>query len=121
MRFIYVALLLFFSHTAHAVDATEREHNLFRQIRCITCQSQSINDSPAPLAEDIRALVKEKISLGKTDEEILEHLASIYGDAVLMSPPFKTKTAFLWYGPLIFVLLGGLVVFFSLRKRNTAK
>lgn len=98
-------------------DST-RASELYRQLRCITCQSQSVADSNAPLAQDIRRMVDEEIKHGKTDEEILSLLASRYGDAILMTPPLTTETAPLWYGPLTFLVIGLLLLFSHFRNSS---
>lgn len=112
--FLPLTIVLLSVSAAHAAD--ERAENLYRQLRCITCQSQSIADSNAPLAKDIRRLVDHEIESGKTDEQILGQLAERYGDAILMTPPLNTQTAALWYGPLLFLIIGGLLTISYFRR-----
>lgn len=94
-----------------------RARALSAEIRCLVCQNQSIDDSDASLARDLRLLVREQIKEGKTDQGIRDFLVERYGDFVLLKPPMKASTWLLWYGPLIVFVLGlaGLIVFFRTR------
>ena len=73
----------------------------------MTCQSQSINDSDAPLAKDFRVLVRERLVAGDSDEEVLAYLTDLYGDYVRMRPQVRGNTLVLWFGPLIALVIGG--------------
>lgn len=97
-------------------DIKIRTEAVSKTLRCVVCQNQSIYDSNAPLAEDMRRLVQKRIEAGDTDEEAREYLRNLYGDYVLMSPPVQMNTLLLWAGPLILVLLGG--VWFISRLRS---
>jgi cytochrome c-type biogenesis protein CcmH len=77
-----------------------------RELRCVVCQGQSIDESNAPLAADMRRLIREQIQDGKSDDEIKGFLVARYGTFVLMNPPVSADTYFLWFGPLFLVLLG---------------
>lgn len=95
-----------------------RARALSAEIRCLVCQNQSIDDSDASLARDLRLLVREQIKAGKTDQGIRDFLAERYGDFVLLKPPMKASTWLLWFGPLIVFVIGviGLIVFFRTRS-----
>ena len=95
-----------------------RARQLSKEIRCLVCQNQSIDDSNADLARDLRALVREHIRNGSNDQEILDYLVKRYGDFVLLKPPVKASTYLLWYGPVAILLLGalGLIVFFRVSR-----
>lgn len=95
-----------------------RARALSAEIRCLVCQNQSIDDSDAALARDLRLLVREQIKEGKTDQGIREFLVERYGDFVLLKPPMRAGTWLLWYGPLIVFVIGviGLIVFFRTRS-----
>lgn len=95
----------------------ERFRALIREIRCLVCQNQSIADSHAELAQDLRREVLEKVEAGQSDEEILEFLVTRYGDFVLYRPPVKQNTVLLWAGPGLLVLVGGVVFFRVIRAR----
>jgi cytochrome c-type biogenesis protein CcmH len=106
-------ILLLTASTALAYDVPlndpaqeARAHDVFRQLRCMVCQNQSINDSDAPLAKDMRTIVREQISTGKTNSEILGFLESRYGEFVLMQPRFAPHTWLLWATPVLALLAG---------------
>jgi len=86
-----------------------RYENLTRQLRCLVCQNETIADSSADLAGDLRRELREQIASGKTDDEVLKFMTDRYGAFVLYKPPFEARTWLLWLGPGIF-LLGGLIV-----------
>ena len=126
--YIFIALLLFFPFNTNAVDPSEilrnptmekRARHISKDLRCLVCQNQSIDDSDAPLARDLRLLVRERLIQGDTDNEVIDYVVSRYGDFVLLRPPVKGVTALLWLGPAIFVLIGfiGLLRYF---RRQTA-
>lgn len=97
-----------------ALEARARE--ISRELRCITCQSQAIDDSDAPLAKDLRLIVRERLVAGDTDQEIMAFMTDRYGDYVLLKPALRGDTAILWFAPLI--ALGGavFVAFFYFRQ-----
>mgnify|MGYP001793755968 CR=1 FL=1 len=99
-----------------AQEARARE--ISGEIRCLVCQNQSILDSNADLAKDLRQIVRERISFGDTDEEVRRYLVDRYGDWVLLNPPFKMTTLFLWLGPVLIFLLGAFAMIVFLRNRN---
>ena len=95
-----------------------RARIISKNIRCLVCQNQTIDDSNAELAQDIRKLIRNQITEGKTDREVQEFLVSRYGDFILMNPPMKLETALLWLAPLILISIGILIVFFSFRNNS---
>ena len=103
-------------------DQESRYQHLTTELRCVVCQNQSVADSNAELAQDIRDLVRNKIIAGQSDEQITGFLVERYGDFVLYNPPIKTKTYLLWLGPLILLLVGlvGLGYFIRRHVRTTA-
>lgn len=103
---------------AHAVQPNEvladpalekRARNLSAGLRCLVCQNQSIDDSDAPLAGDLRRVVRERLMAKDTDAQVMDYVVARYGDFVLLKPPFKPSTLILWLTPLA-VLLGGIVL-----------
>ncbi len=84
-----------------------RARALGKVLRCLVCQNQSIDDSDADLARDLRRLVRERLVSGESDVEIKAYLVSRYGDFILLKPPFKAKTYALWLGPAVILLLAG--------------
>ena len=98
----------------------ERARNLSKQLRCLVCQNQSIDDSDADLARDLRREVRSQIAAGTSDGAISDQLRAKYGDYVLLNPPLDRATLFLWLSPLGFILLGGLIVMMARRQRGAA-
>ncbi len=93
----------------------DRFHSLTAELRCLVCQNQSIADSHAPLAQDLRKQVREMMLAGRSDAEIRDYMTERYGDFVLYRPPMKPLTWALWFGPFLFLLLG-LVAAWRLRR-----
>jgi cytochrome c-type biogenesis protein CcmH len=97
-----------------------RARALSQELRCLVCQNQSIDDSNADLAHDLRVLVRERLSAGDSDEQVLQYLTSRYGDYVLLKPPVRPATYLLWFGPPALLLLGGLALLLAHRRRRGA-
>ena len=123
--FLSICLIQFFSSNSYTVEPNEilenqkqefRARNISKNIRCMVCQNQSIDESNAPLAKDLRILIRNKIKDGKKDEEIYKFLTDRYGDFILLKPPFKLNTLALWLLPFVFVLIGIFIVFFHNKK-----
>ena len=122
---IAICLTQFFSETSYGVDPDEilqdqkqelRARNISKNIRCMICQNQSIDESNAPLAKDLRILIRNKIKEGKNNEEIYKFLTDRYGDFILLKPPLKSSTLALWFLPFVFFMLGVFVVFWHNKK-----
>ena len=134
MRVVAILLALALAaagSTALASDAvpTERDSvaaaravKLSEKLRCLVCQNQSIADSNAELAQDLRGQIREQIAAGKTDDEIVAYMVARYGDFVLYEPPLKATTALLWAGPALLVLGGfvGLARYLGARRATAA-
>ncbi len=101
-------------------EMESRARALHKLLRCLVCQNQSIDDSNAPLARDLRVLVRDRLAKGETDEETIAYVVDRYGDWVLLDPPFKLRTLALWVGPLIIFLVAAGGVFLVLRRRQAA-
>ena len=97
-----------------------RARALSAQLRCLVCQNQSIDDSEAPLAKDLRTLVREQLSAGKTDAEIMEFVVARYGDYVLLRPKLTAETILLWGSPFAVLLIAGSALFMRRRKPAAA-
>ena len=93
-----------------------RARNISKNIRCMICQNQSIDESNALLAKDLRILIRSKILEGNNDDEIYKFLSDRYGDFILLKPPLKLNTLALWFLPFVLLIFGFFIVFF--RKRN---
>jgi cytochrome c-type biogenesis protein CcmH len=94
-----------------------RARDLSRELRCMVCQNQSIDDSEAPLAKDLRVLVRERLTSGDSDKQVLDFLVSRYGEFVLLKPPFEWHTLMLW-GVSPAVLLGGMIALIVIARRR---
>jgi cytochrome c-type biogenesis protein CcmH len=94
-----------------------RAVKLAEKLRCLVCQNQTIADSNAELANDLRAQIREQIAAGRTDDEILDYMVARYGDFVLYQPPLKATTILLWAGPALLVVGGAFVLLRNLRRR----
>jgi cytochrome c-type biogenesis protein CcmH len=95
-----------------------RARALSKELRCMVCQNQSIDDSDAPLARDLRVLVRERLEAGDSDSQVIDFLVARYGEFVLLRPRFSAHTALLWLGPAAIVLIGAVVVLVALRRRR---
>ena len=100
-----------------AQEARARE--LFRQIRCLVCQNETIDDSEAPLAEDLRRIVRQQIVAGRADGQVKAYLVARYGDFVLMRPAFSPANAVLWLSPFAVLLVGGSALLLRRQGRGT--
>ncbi len=100
----------------------KRAREISKGLRCLVCQNQSIDDSDAGLARDLRVLVRERLVAGDSDDEVVQFVVKRYGDFVLLKPPFKGATLVLWIGPAVIVALGlvWLIVFFRRRRSSAA-
>jgi cytochrome c-type biogenesis protein CcmH len=97
-----------------------RARTLSRELRCMVCQNQSIDDSEAPLARDLRLLVRERLTKGDSDRQVLDFLVARYGQFVLLKPPFEPQTILLWAVSPAILVLGGLALFFVFRRHQNA-
>ena len=130
MRTWLAALLLAIATTAAAQSsevarpdaATEsRLKELAQELRCLVCQNQTIADSNAPLAVDLRNQIRTQIGEGRSDDQIRGYMVERYGDFVLYKPPFKATTAILWAAPFVMIALGLLVFVGLVRRRRAPK
>lgn len=126
MRSVLLALALMLAVPAAAVlpdemlpDAAQeqRARAISKDLRCVVCQNQSIDDSDAPLARDLRVLVREQIAAGKTDAQVRDYVVERYGNFVLLKPPVEGDTLLLWAGPFAVLLLGALGLILWQRRR----
>ena len=122
---IIFVMIQFISKNSYSVEPEEflqnpqqemRARNISKNIRCLVCQNESIDDSSAPLAKDLRALIRIKVQENDTDEEIYKFLTDRYGDFILLKPPFKISTFLLWSLPFVFVVIGIFILFVHNKK-----
>lgn len=95
-----------------------RARNLQRQLRCLVCQGESIDESGSPFAADVRHLVRQQIAAGKSDQQIEDFLVARYGDFILMKPPLQSNTWFLWLAPFLVLAVGGTVAWVTVKKAS---
>jgi cytochrome c-type biogenesis protein CcmH len=98
----------------------ERARDISAGLRCMVCQNQSIDDSNAPLARDLRILVRERLEEGDTDQEVRDYLVARYGDFILLKPRFAAYTLILWLAPVAVLLIGAVVAFKRFRRPAAA-
>jgi len=128
MKRLLFIFLLMMSGSGYAVDTRqlsdseqqETYETLTKELRCLVCQNQTIADSNAELAGDLRRQVYEMLQQGKSREEIVQFMTDRYGDFVLYKPAFKGKTSVLWIAPVVFLLMGLITVFFVIRRKKVA-
>ena len=134
-KIIYITILVnvfvqCISINTYAVDPEEflqdpqlelRARTISKNIRCMVCQNQSIDESASPLAKDLRILVRNKLTEGLTDKEIYKFLTDRYGDFILLKPPLIKNTYALWYFPFIIFILGIIVFYWYYKKSNYDK
>jgi cytochrome c-type biogenesis protein CcmH len=98
-----------------------RARHLSQELRCMVCQNQSIDDSEAPLARDLRLLVRERIASGDSDAQVIDFLVARYGEFVLLKPRFERRTLLLWLVPPLVLFGGGLVLWLQVRRRKSTR
>lgn len=130
MRRLFLIVLLGLANAAAlAVDPAEvlddpvleaRARQIGKGLRCLVCQNQSIDDSDASLAKDLRILVRERLTAGDGDQQVIDYVVSRYGDFVLLKPRIKPYTLVLWLGPLAIAGMGAAALVYFFRRRKTA-
>jgi len=132
VKYLHTILLAFLlaSSAALAVQPDEmlkdpvleaRARALSRELRCMVCQNESIDDSEAPLAHDLRVLVRDRLKAGDSDQQVLDFLVARYGEFVLLKPPLSWHTVALWGWPPTVLLVGAVMVVVDLRRRRAAR
>ena len=114
-RFLIIFFLIFFSKL-YASDRENLDTKIFKNLRCIVCQGQSIAESNSDFAQTIKIVVRDKISKGDNEKEIYEFLAEKYGEWIIYKPKFNYINSLLWFSPYIVLVFGGLLIFKYLRK-----
>jgi cytochrome c-type biogenesis protein CcmH len=122
-------LLLLFAAGARAVEPSERladpalearARAISKELRCLVCQNESIDDSGADLAHDLRVLVRERLKAGDSDRQVIAYIVARYGQFVLLKPPLEPATYALWFGPPAVLVLAAIVILWRLRRRPGA-
>lgn len=129
MRWLYFILALSIAAPAYAVQPEEilddpaleaRARDLSKELRCLVCRNESIDDSNASLAKDLRLLVRERLVAGDTDEETIDYIVERYGEFVLLRPPLNAGNLALWLSGPILLIIGGATAFAFMRRRPSA-
>jgi cytochrome c-type biogenesis protein CcmH len=124
-----ILLLLLFAPLAGAVQPGEqladpaleaRARAISAELRCLVCQNESIDQSDADLAHDLRVLIRERLTAGDGDQQVRDYLVRRYGDFILLKPPVKPVTYLLWFGPFALIVLGAIAIAMFLRRRGAA-
>ncbi len=122
---IIVITILFSKTNIYSVEPEEflqnpkqelKARNISKNVRCLVCQNQSIDESAAPLAKDLRILIRKKVKEGYTENEIYKFLTDRYGDFILLKPPLKRTTFVLWFLPFVFLAIGIFILFWHHKK-----
>jgi len=122
---IIVITILFSKTNIYSVEPEEflqnpnqelKARNISKNVRCLVCQNQSIDESAAPLAKDLRILIRKKVKEGHTENEIYKFLTDRYGDFILLKPPLKRTTFMLWFLPFVFLAIGIFILFWHHKK-----
>lgn len=126
---ILASLLLLFAQGAPAVEPSEmladpklevRARAIGKELRCLVCQNQAIDDSEAPLAHDLRVLVRRRLVRGDSDDQVKQYIVARYGTYVLLKPPFEAETWLLWFAPLLFLAAAGGAAYVFYRRGASA-
>ena len=126
---LLLAAGMFFPSSSYAVNPDEvlddpvleeRARNLSTKLRCLVCQNQSIDDSDADLAKDLRVLVRKRLVSGDSDDEVIDYIVSRYGEFVLLQPRFGLHTLILWSMPAFLIILGFFIIFRKVKNRDKA-
>ncbi|MGE0665973.1 MAG: cytochrome c-type biogenesis protein CcmH [Sphingomonadales bacterium] len=128
MRAFLALLMLLWAVPALAVGADEamlpdpaqeaRARGIMEDLRCLVCQNQSITDSNADLAKDLRGIVRERVAAGESDTQVRQYMVDRYGDWILMKPPFNARTALLWLAPALLLAAGGIGAWAFVRRQR---
>jgi cytochrome c-type biogenesis protein CcmH len=122
VRFFFIVCLLASAASAAEDPVLEkRVTTLAHELRCLVCQNQTIADSNAPLAVDLRNQIREQLKAGKTERDVIDFMVARYGDFVLYRPPFKATTVALWLGPFALLALGAWILYRRVARRRPAE
>ena len=118
MKFFIVLVILVFSNLLHANQKLVDESQIHKNLRCLVCQGQSISDSNSDFAQTIKLVVKDQIKEGKSEKKIYNFLVEKYGEWIVYKPPLNKVNFVLWLFPYLVFVIGGVVIFLLLKKRN---
>ena len=119
IKFIFCFFII--SNSVLADANNKAAYELYKELRCLVCQNQSLLESDAPLALDLKKVVMDKIELGQSKNEIKKFLVDRYGEFILLKPKYSIQNILLWLGPILFLFIGFFVTFVFLRKQSMYK
>ena len=122
-NFKFFFIVLYFLCLSNVFSNSQELNNqelskIYKNIRCIVCQGQTIDESNSDFAENIKTVIKDKLNKGVSEEEIYSYLKSKYGEWIILKPSFNLKSLFLWFFPYLVFFIGGIYVFLYIKKRN---
>ena len=120
-RFVFALVLVSAWAVAQDADLDKRVHVLASELRCLVCQNQTLAESNAPLAIDMRNQIREQMKAGASERDVVDFLVARYGDFVLYRPPLKASTAALWAGPFVILAFGAWLLWRRIRRRPAAE
>ena len=115
---LFIFIFIFFSKFIFAAEQNVDSNQIYKNLRCLVCQGQSISDSNSDFAQTIKLVVEDLIDEGKTEEEIYSFMSDKYGDWIVFKPQFNTQNSLLWILPYIALIFGGFFIFSFLKKRQ---
>ena len=122
MKFKLILLIFFFKFSfLYGVEKSVDQNNIYKNLRCLVCQGQSIADSNSDFAQTIKLVVKDQVSAGKSEKEIYNFLVEKYGEWIVYKPPLNKTNFLLWFIPYLSFFLGGLLIFLIIRKSKQNK
>ena len=120
-KLFFIAIAIWGLARADDGNLDRRVTNLAHELRCLVCQNQTLADSNAPLAQDLRNQIREQLAAGKSEQQVVDFLVERYGDFVLYRPPLKASTVLLWIGPFLFLAFGAFLLVRFVRRRKSAE
>ena len=115
---LFILIFIFFFTTLGAQEKSIEQNQIFKNLRCLVCQGQSISDSNSDFAQTVKLVVSDLLEQGKTEEEIYSFMAEKYGDWIIYKPKLNRQNFMLWFLPYAFLIAGGLIIFYLIRKKT---
>tara|TARA_B100000965_G_scaffold239117_1_gene200492 strand:+ start:737 stop:1114 length:378 start_codon:yes stop_codon:yes gene_type:complete len=120
-NFLLISFIILNTHNVSFAENTKLQLEIYKNLRCLVCQGQSIADSNSDFAQTLKLVVKDKISEGKSKQEIYDFLSNKYGEWIVYKPKFNSSNFLLWILPYFFLILGGIIIFVLLKKNRNQR
>ena len=120
-NFLLISFIILNTHNVSFAENTKLQLEIYKNLRCLDCQGQSIADSNSDFAQTLKLVVKDKISEGKSKQEIYDFLSNKYGEWIVYKPKFNSSNFLLWILPYFFLILGGIIIFVLLKKNRNQR